>query len=100
MLDSGEVQYGDYVYAHSLLLDRAPGQHVQWYGSALIWKEHSFTASLAVCWEPGYEEVWIVISDLPVGEASYEILSGVHKAFSNRRFLQSFFGIARSFAQR
>jgi hypothetical protein len=37
----------------------------QWYGSALIWKEHSFPASLAVCWEPGYEEVWIVISDLP-----------------------------------
>ena len=37
----------------------------QWYGSALIWKEHSFQASLAVCWEPGYEEVWIVISDLP-----------------------------------
>lgn len=37
----------------------------QWYGKALIWKEHSFPASLAVCWEPGYEEVWIVISDLP-----------------------------------
>jgi hypothetical protein len=31
----------------------------------LIWQEHSFAASLAVCWEPGYEEVWIVISDLP-----------------------------------
>jgi hypothetical protein len=38
---------------------------LQWYGKALIWKEHSFAASLAVCWEPGYEEVWIVISDLP-----------------------------------
>jgi DDE family transposase len=38
---------------------------LQWYGKALIWKEHSFPASLAVCWEPGYEEVWIVISDLP-----------------------------------
>lgn len=38
---------------------------LQWYGSALVWKEHSFPASLAVCWEPGYEEVWIVISDLP-----------------------------------
>jgi len=25
----------------------------QWYGAALIWKEHSFAASLAVCWEPG-----------------------------------------------
>jgi Transposase DDE domain len=37
----------------------------QWYGQALIWKEHSFPASLALCWEPGYEEVWIVISDLP-----------------------------------
>lgn len=38
---------------------------LQWYGKALIWKEHSFPASLAACWEPGYEEVWIVISDLP-----------------------------------
>jgi hypothetical protein len=38
---------------------------LQWYGKALIWKEHSFPASLAVCWEPGYEEVWMVISDLP-----------------------------------
>lgn len=37
----------------------------QWYGSALIWKEHSFSASLALCWEPGYDEVWIVISDRP-----------------------------------
>jgi hypothetical protein len=25
----------------------------QWYGAALIWKEHSFAASLALCWEPG-----------------------------------------------
>lgn len=39
------------------------GRH--WYGSAFVWKEHSFPASLAVCWEPGYEEVWIVISDWP-----------------------------------
>jgi hypothetical protein len=38
---------------------------LQWYGSALVWKEHSFAASLAVCWEPGDEQVWIVISDLP-----------------------------------
>jgi DDE family transposase len=38
---------------------------LEWYGKALIWKEHSFPASLAVCWEPGYEEVWMVISDLP-----------------------------------
>ena len=38
---------------------------LQWYGHALIWKEHSFSASLARCWEPGYQEVWIVISDLP-----------------------------------
>ena len=38
---------------------------LQWYGKALIWKEHSFAASLAVCWEPGYEEVWMVISDRP-----------------------------------
>ncbi len=37
----------------------------QWYGAALIWKEHSFAASLAMCWEPGYEEPWIIISDLP-----------------------------------
>jgi hypothetical protein len=37
----------------------------QWYGSALIWKEHSFAASLALCWEPGYEEVWVVIGSSP-----------------------------------
>ncbi len=38
---------------------------LEWYGKALIWKEHSFSASLAVCWEPGEEEVWVVISDRP-----------------------------------
>jgi hypothetical protein len=37
----------------------------QWYGAALIGKEHSFAAELAMCWEPGYEEPWILISDRP-----------------------------------
>lgn len=38
---------------------------LQWDASALVCKEQSFPASLALCWEPGSEEVWIVISALP-----------------------------------
>jgi Transposase DDE domain len=35
----------------------------QWYGEVLLWQEHQFATCLSVCWEPGYEEPWLVISD-------------------------------------
>jgi hypothetical protein len=37
----------------------------QWYGQVLLWKEHQFATWLSACWEPGYEEAWLVISDRP-----------------------------------
>jgi len=37
----------------------------QWYGKVLLWQEHSFETSLSACWEPGYDEAWLVISDRP-----------------------------------
>jgi len=58
-----EIQRGSAPWQRGGQLIKKEGQ--QWYGSALIWKEHSFAASLALCWEPGYEEVWVVISDRP-----------------------------------
>jgi hypothetical protein len=40
-----------------------PGQH--WYGAVLLWQEHQFACFLSACWEPGYEEAWLLISDRP-----------------------------------
>jgi Transposase DDE domain len=35
----------------------------QWYGEVLLWKEHETATWLSICWEPGYEEPWILVSD-------------------------------------
>ncbi len=35
----------------------------QWYGKVLLWQEHQLETWLSACWEPGYEEAWLVISD-------------------------------------
>lgn len=37
------------------------GDH--WYGEVLLWQEHQFATSLSICWEPGYDEAWFLISD-------------------------------------
>jgi len=35
----------------------------QWYGQVLLWQEHQFETWLSACWEPGYDEPWVVVSD-------------------------------------
>ncbi|MDQ2906567.1 MAG: transposase [Chloroflexota bacterium] len=35
----------------------------QWCGQILLWQEHQYETWLSACWEPGYEEPWLVISD-------------------------------------
>lgn len=35
----------------------------QWYGEVLLWQEHQVAVWLSTCWEEGYEEPWIVVSD-------------------------------------
>jgi hypothetical protein len=47
-----------------------PGQH--WYGRALVWKEHSYEAFISACWEEGYDEEWVLISDV---KASHSMVS-------------------------
>lgn len=42
-------------------LVQKPGD--QWYGKILLWKEHAFATWLSACWEPGYEQAWLLISD-------------------------------------
>jgi hypothetical protein len=37
----------------------------QWYGEVLLWKEHQLRTGLSICWEEGYKEPWILVSDLP-----------------------------------
>jgi hypothetical protein len=37
----------------------------QWDGEVLLWKEHQFVGWLSACWEPGYEDAWLVLSDRP-----------------------------------
>jgi Transposase DDE domain len=36
----------------------------QWYGQVLLWQEHQFPTGISICWEEGYEEPWILVSDL------------------------------------
>jgi hypothetical protein len=35
----------------------------QWYGEVLLWQEHQFATFLSICWEPGYDQAWFLISD-------------------------------------
>jgi Transposase DDE domain len=35
----------------------------QWYGKVLLWQEHAYETWLSACWEVGYEEPWLLISD-------------------------------------
>lgn len=37
----------------------------QWYGKVLLWKEHQYATWLSACWQTGYEEAWLLISDRP-----------------------------------
>ena len=41
----------------------------QWYGKVLLWKEHKFETWLSICWEEGYEEPWLLVSDKPASHA-------------------------------
>jgi hypothetical protein len=36
----------------------------EWYGEVILWKEHEFRTYMSICWEQGYEEPWILVSDL------------------------------------
>ena len=40
-----------------------------WYGEVILWKEHEFRTSMRICWEEGYEEPWILVSDLRASHA-------------------------------
>jgi len=37
------------------------GDH--WYGEVILWKEHQLVIGLSICWEAGYEEPWLLVSD-------------------------------------
>ena len=37
------------------------GDH--WYGEVILWKEHQVVTGLSICWEAGYEEPWLLVSD-------------------------------------
>lgn len=41
----------------------------EWYGEVILWKEHEFRTSMSICWEEGYEEPWILVSDLCASHA-------------------------------
>jgi hypothetical protein len=45
---------------------RKPGQ--QWYGKANVWQDDSLETFVSSCWEPDFEEAWILISDRPSGK--------------------------------
>lgn len=43
------------------------GNHPQPAGAALLWLEHEWEAQMSAIWEPGNQEAWFLISDLPAG---------------------------------
>jgi hypothetical protein len=53
--------YQDWVQIHQYIKKEGD----QWYGQVLLWKEHQFQTGISICWEEGYEEPWILVSDLP-----------------------------------
>jgi hypothetical protein len=60
----------------------------QWYGKVLLWKEHQFEVFLSVCWEPGYEEPWFLISDRPASHkrvTDYAIRMRVEATFQDQK---------------
>jgi hypothetical protein len=40
-----------------------------WFGEALVWQEHHLPAFVSAVWEPGYQDAWFLLSDLPAGRA-------------------------------
>lgn len=42
-----------------------PGQHCS--GAVLLWQEHEWETQMTAIWEPGNQEAWFLISDLPAG---------------------------------
>jgi hypothetical protein len=40
-----------------------------WFGPALVWQEHYLRAFVSAVWEPGYQDAWFLLSDLPAGRA-------------------------------
>jgi DDE family transposase len=52
--------YGDWQASNQLLFQKG----TQWYGQVLLWKEHAHPCSLSACWDPDFQEAWLLISDL------------------------------------
>lgn len=40
----------------------------QWYGSAQVWQEQTIETAVSICWRPGCQEAWILISDRKAGK--------------------------------
>jgi Transposase DDE domain len=45
---------------------RKPGQ--QWYGKARVWQEDSVETYVSCCWQPEFEEAWLLLSDRSAGK--------------------------------
>jgi hypothetical protein len=60
----------------------------QWYGEVLLWKEHQFAGWLSACWEPGYEEAWLILSDRPASHQrvnEYALRMRVEATFQDQK---------------
>jgi len=57
--------FHDWVQSHQFI--KKEGE--QWYGEVILWQEHQFRTGMSICWEKGYEEPWILVSDLRASHA-------------------------------
>ena len=60
----------------------------QWYGEVLLWKEHQFVGWLSACWEPGYEDAWLLLSDRPASHqrvSEYAVRMRVEATFQDQK---------------
>lgn len=65
---------------------RKPGQ--QWSGRAIVWQEAPEETNVSASWEPGYEQAWFLISDLPAGPAriaEYGLRMRVEATFQDQK---------------
>ena len=60
----------------------------EWYGEVLLWKEHQFPTAISISWEEGYEEPWILVSDLPASHkrvSEYRMRMKVEATFQDQK---------------
>jgi hypothetical protein len=64
----------------------APRQGTLWSGFGVAFKKHSIACTLLAYWDYGYEDPWLILTDLPAHRAEsclYSLRSSIEQSFRN-----------------